>query len=244
MSRGLKELKKSAKFLHYVLTISPDEFGLIPDQNGYYRLKELLQALQEDPHGKKIRKGRLNEISMSLSDPPFEISSNLVRPRDASRLPSLAKELNPPKLLYTAVRRRAYPHVSAKGLTQGAQPGIVLSADKDLALRIGRRKDPQPVLLTVNTAQARKLDTTFQRFGKLLFVADKIPPGCFSGPPLPKHKPGKPAGAAAKPKRPAEAAGSFLLDTEHLEKKQQYLKSTGRRKDPEWKRYRRKARKR
>lgn len=244
MMHSLKELKKTAKFIGYVLCVRPDEFGLIPDRDGSYRLKELLQALHEDPQGRTIRKGRLNEMALSLPDPPFEINAGLIRPRGPAQPPCLVREVKPPKLLYTAVRRRAYPHVSKKGIPKGPHGRIVLCRDRDLAIRIGRRKDPEPVLLTVNTAQAQKLGVSFMRFGNLIYVADDIPKQCFTGPPVPKQKTGRRTEATAKQQKPAESAGSFIIAPEQLEEHRKHAKSIRRKKDPDWKRHRRKTRKR
>ena len=35
------DLKKQAKFLTYILGIRPDEFGLVPDKEGYVKIKDL-----------------------------------------------------------------------------------------------------------------------------------------------------------------------------------------------------------
>ena len=40
MSR-VNELKKQAKFLAYILGVHPDEFGLVPDKEGFVKIKDL-----------------------------------------------------------------------------------------------------------------------------------------------------------------------------------------------------------
>ena len=50
MSRQqLKQQRLSlSRMLAYVLGHRPDEFGLLPDESGYVRLKDLLTALKEE----------------------------------------------------------------------------------------------------------------------------------------------------------------------------------------------------
>ncbi len=244
MAKATKELKRIAKFLNYVMVLRPDEFGIIPDRNGYYKLKELLKALSEDPQGKTIRKGTLLEIHLSVPDRPLEIEGNLIRPRDYRKIPSMVIETDLPKLLYTAIRKRAWPHVAEKGIGNPSQPPVVLTMDNSLALRIGRRKDPEPVLLTVNTSQATNLGVTFKRFGKFLFIAEQVPKGCFTGPRIEKPKPTKTRETPKEPKV-SKTAGSFSVNPEALENIPKHgARPAKRRKDPEWKRHRRKSRKR
>jgi putative RNA 2'-phosphotransferase len=89
---------------------------------------------------------------------------------------------------------------------------VILSRDESMALRMGKRRDPQPAILTVNVQQSVNSGVTFQQAGDLLFTADKVPEGCFTGPPLPKEKPEK-----QKAREPADTgnrrlAGSYMMD--------------------------------
>ena len=40
-----KEIKKQSKFLFYILGHKPDEFGLVPDTNGFVKTKDFLKAI-------------------------------------------------------------------------------------------------------------------------------------------------------------------------------------------------------
>ncbi|MCJ7772370.1 MAG: hypothetical protein MUP22_04450, partial [Desulfobacterales bacterium] len=57
-----------------------------------------------------------------------------------------------------------------------------------LAERIGRRRDHEPVMLTINTQRTIDQGVFFFQTGETIFTAKEIPPGCFTGPPLPKPK--------------------------------------------------------
>ncbi len=204
-------LQKLAKMLAYVLGRRPDEFGLVPDAHGFVRTKDLLKALSEEPGWKHVRQATINELLLALPAAPVEIDGKRIRARTRQHLPALQPaETKLPKLLYTCVRRRAHGVVLQKGIRPGAHPHVILAASSEMAHRMGRRTDSDPVLLTVNTAACRSRGIVFYRSGELLYTATHIPAACFHGPPLPKEKaPHRPAAAdVAQPKEP----GSFHLD--------------------------------
>jgi putative RNA 2'-phosphotransferase len=205
-----------AKMLNYVLGRRPDEFGLIPDAEGFVRLKDLLKALHEEEGWGYVNLSHLNEVLLTVANAPVEIAEGRIRARSRAASALEMPEPEPPKLLYACIRRRAYLHVYAEGIRPSAQPRVVLTADRTLAERLGRRIDPDPVILAVNVPSALAKGILFSRFGENLFTADDIPPDCFSGPPPPKEKPderNRLQGPEEAPRRPA-AAGSFPMNVE------------------------------
>jgi len=205
-----------AKFIAYILERRPDEFGLVIDSEGYIKIKELLKALNEEKEFRHVRRSDLNEILYSIANPPFEIADNRIRAKNRDLLPrpDVARDL--PKLLYTYIRRKAHPFVADKGIFPSGYHQVVLTSRRDLAERIGKRIDPQPVILTVHVQKSLDNDVRFYQAGAggLLFLATSIPPDCFSGPALPKEKPGKLKQEQAHSAKLPEAAGSFLIDLE------------------------------
>jgi putative RNA 2'-phosphotransferase len=203
-----------AKMMAYVLGRRPDEFGLIPDADGFVRIKDLLKALHEEAGWGYVNESHLREVLLTVPAPAFEIDAQRIRARLRESLPSESEAERTPKLLYTSIRRRAYPSVHANGIRPSAHPRVVLAAQREWAERLGRRIDPDPVILTVNVHTAEERGVAFARFGTGLFLAEQIPAGCFSGPPLPPELPEKsrkPALADRRADRPA-TPGSFALD--------------------------------
>jgi putative RNA 2'-phosphotransferase len=201
-----------AKSIAYILERRPDEFGLVIDSEGCIKIKELLKALNEEKGFKHVRRSHLNEILYSIAHPPFEIIDNRIRAKRRDHLPrpDMARDL--PKLLYTYIRRKAHPFVADKGIFPSGYHQVVLSSNRDLAERMGKRSDPDPVILTVHVQKSLENGVMFYQAGGLLFLAASIPPNCFSGPALPKEKSEKPKqGQTNRAKQPG-AAGSFLID--------------------------------
>ena len=207
-----RSAKQLAKFLDYGLSRRPDEFGLVADADGYFKIKDLIKALNEEDGFRYVRHSHLNEILISQPDPCFEIADKFIRSKVRDQLPQRSVALDAPKLLYTCVRQKAYPHVRIKGIRATGFSHIVLSSDIDMAARIGRRFDREPVVLHVNVQQSEIQGVVFVRAGETLYLADFIPEGCFMGPALPKEKPvskqEKKANASPEP----PAAGTFFIE--------------------------------
>jgi len=243
----LNDLKKKAKFLKYVLGLRPDEFGLVLDKEGYVKIKDLLKAVHEEDGWQSFRQANINEIMISLPNPPLEVSENRIRARDRQQLPKRVSPENLPKLLFTCVRPNALYAVLEKGILPMGRNHVVLSSNKNMAKRIGRRIHASSVLLTINVENANQQGTLFLQAGETLFLARSIPVGCFTSPPLPKEprvfKPKEPA----KPKERDRTPGSFFPDmieeVESIEPKKMTRKQR-REKDIDWKKSRKHNRRR
>lgn len=237
MAANTKEIKRFAKFLSYVLGNRPDEFGLVPDGDGYVAIKELLKSMSEEEGWRHVRMAHLREVSFAVTPSPIEMEEGKIRARDRNLLPKIGPGIDLPKLLYLAVRRRAYPSLVEKGLPHHAgRPRLVLSANEAMALRIGRRKDNQPVLITVQVEASAYKGTYFQKYGEALFLADAIYPGTFHGPPLPKKESAPPKAKKNPEPEVPKTPGSYFPDLSPA------AEAKRRPKKGDWKKERRQAR--
>jgi len=203
-----------AKLLAYILGRRPDEFGLTPNEDGYVRIKDLLKAVTEEDGWKHVRQSHIDELLYTLPNPPVEVDDRYIRAKDRESLPETCVPKELPKLLYKAVRRKAYPNVYHKGIYPGASPYVILSSDTNMAERIGRRIDRSPVMLTVRVADAVSRGVDILQAGEQLYLSNPIPPDCFSGPPLPKERPEAAKPEPQKPLKPERplTPGTFLMD--------------------------------
>jgi len=243
-----------AKLLTYMLGRRPDEFGLVTDANGFVKIKDLLKALTEEEGWKYVRRSHLDEILYSLPDPPFEILDKKIRAkgRDQLSLPRPVRGL--PKLLFTCIRQRAYRSVSDKGIFPTGYHQVVLSSNRELAVRIGKRTSHDPVVLTVQAQKSIAKGVTFYQTCESLYLAEFIPTSCFSGPPLPKERPetkkpdntdeaGRPKMAGSYPVNPADPARnqpaghkSQKRQMDWKDGKKQIKKHKRKRERPPWRR--------
>ncbi len=180
--------QRLAKFLSYILERRPDEFGLILDPDGYVKIKDLIKAVCEEDGLRYVRMAAIDEILVTVPNPPIEINGSHIRAKNREGLPKQTIAENPPKLLYTCVRRKAHAFVLEKGILPQGYPKVILSSDRELAERIGKRTDPSPLLLTVQVQKSMNERVLFYQAGEKLYLAEAIPAGCFTAPPLSKQK--------------------------------------------------------
>ncbi len=219
-------VRKLAKFLDYVLGRRPDEFGLVAGADGYVKIKELLKAVNEEDGWRHIRQANIQEVLYSLPSPPLEIKAKSIRAKKRDLIPLTQACSHPPKLLYTCIRTKAQFVVNEKGIMPTKHRHVLLSSDSAMALRIGRRIDASPVLLTVQVEKTMQNGVLFEQAGETLYLADAIPPDCFTGPPLPKAELHKKAELDKKeeqtPSNRPQMPDYQIWPSETLEKKQKH----------------------
>ncbi len=237
----------------YILGHKPDEFGLVPDSEGFVTYKEFLWAVHEEPGWGHVREGHINEVLLGKDRALFQPEENRIRVLDRRWTLDLENPTQAlPKTLFVAVRRKAHPVVMEKGLTAVEGRHLVLSPDREMAVRIGRRRDQKPVLLEIMAASAREAGISFFPFGHL-YLTDEIPPRFIQGPPVSPERSQWRAGPPASkqdlkiPERKIEAgkpdfgAGTFALD---LERDPDRFRRAKGRKRKGWKEEARKTRRR
>ena len=232
--------------LAYMLGHRPFEFGLVPDEMGFVTIKELLQALHEEPGWGYTREGNINEALIGEDRSLFEHVDKKIRTIDRKWSLDYDGEIELPcKILFLGIRRKAHPVVMEKGLRMIEGSNYILSTDREMAERIGKRRDPQPVILEIRLDAAWREGLSIRRFGDL-FLAGEIPARFIAGPPVPKSAIRSREAKEAKKKEqeimPQFQAGTFLLDLEKAPS--QYRKEKGGKKKRTWKEDARKERKR
>jgi putative RNA 2'-phosphotransferase len=208
------KIHELAQFMRYVLGHRPDEFGLLPNTEGFVSYKELLWAFHEEPGWRYVRKGHINEVLLGYNRALFQAQEGAIRALDRRWHLDLENPAqNLPNILFVGVRKRAYPTVMEKGLhaTQGRH--ILLSPDRDMAMRIGRRREQKPVLLEISSRSIAEAGIALNHFGNL-FIAKQVPAGAIIGPPVPKKnmEAVQKKERAIPKKRPDFEAGTFILD--------------------------------
>ncbi|MBW1708440.1 MAG: RNA 2'-phosphotransferase [Deltaproteobacteria bacterium] len=242
-----KQQKQSlSRMLAYILGRRPDEFGLFTDEEGFISIKELLIALREEEGWSFVRESHLETLIREPEDTSFEIVGKQVRvaPEDSHLELGPFPEATPPALLYYAARRKAYPAIHQHGLKPGQWPWVPLFQTKEMALRVGSRREIQPILLTIQAAKASQQGTIFYRSQELIYLVKELSPKFFYAPPQPKKKPvleKKKPQTAPEPTTP----GTFVLDPfrdPDPTRRQQLEKKKKEKKGQDWKRASRKKR--
>jgi putative RNA 2'-phosphotransferase len=201
-----------AKVLAYVLGRNPSEFGLVPDADGWIKTKELLKALAEEEGWRHIRKNHIDEVLMVVSDSPIEVEGASIRARQRSNLKPFTPNNNTPLQLYACVRNTAYPFTLGKGIIPSGHPYVILSDTSAMAERLGKRTSASPIILTVHVTKMSSHGIPILHAGGSLYIVEKVPPDCFTGPPIAKEKEESKPKALTSQRGPSPTPGSFLLE--------------------------------
>jgi len=200
------------RLLQYILGHRPYEFGLIPDSEGFVAFKELIQAIHEEDGWGYVRQGNINEVFSGRDRERFQADETRIRAIDRRWELGIPAQVLP-KILFTGIRRRAPPVVMERGVREIKGRYHILTPERDVAEKIGRRRDQQPVLLEVMARRAQREGVMFYSFGDL-FLTNEIQVRYIAGPPVPKEAV---RAREKKPKKNEEEspdlqAGTFLLD--------------------------------
>jgi putative RNA 2'-phosphotransferase len=234
----LKDRERLRKLIAHILARRPDEFGLVLDDQGCVRLKDLIRAITEEPGFGYVRKSHIQEVLATSTEAALVIEGDKIKAVRDDHGVSRGEETPPPNLLYHCVRRRAYPVVCKHGIRPSGEKRVLLSTTKTMAKRIGMRRDPIPVMLTIQAGKAFGAGIRFFRHGELLYVTHYIPVDFFVGPSLPREKKKEPPKRGKEPvPLPETLPGSVTFD---LDRSQALFKprwkEKGRKKEIGWKR--------
>jgi len=235
-----RKVDNLSRLMRYILETRPDEFGLVPEKEGYISLKELLKAIDEESNMAYVRESHIREVLLNNRDGSFEINEEKIRSikRNFTLIDKDQDRVHPPKMLYKGIKRKTYPFILKSGLLPGSKEHIVMTKDKDLAIRIAHRLDQKPIILEIKAGVAAENGIPFFLFGDSIYLADKIPVQFISGPPLPKELPSK---KETGEKEREIISGSFILQAERdpdLKRRKNVKKRI------EWKKEMKKGRKR
>ncbi len=253
-----KERRLLKKILIAALALSPDSFALVPDEQGWVKLKELSKTISQESGFKHITTKTIEQFVCLWEREDFELDRNNKKIRASY---SLRKDLNlnyevcsPPDILFTAIRPKAYRHILKNGFRTKDSP-IVSSTSKELAIRRGKWIHNDPILVTIKAFEASMQGCVFYKFGEHLFLSYYIAPEfLYIQTPPPKEdkekeeKISKTDQTSIKEPPKAEIMGSFFVSSdfgfENRKKSSKLGKDKRRKKDPDWKKIRRQKRRR
>jgi putative RNA 2'-phosphotransferase len=161
-----------AKLLSYILCRRPDEFGLVLDEAGRLPVKELLWALAQEEGWGYVRRSHLEEVVNLVSSGAFELDNIHIRALQPGPAKLRSQEsVWPPPLLYRSITAKSHAVVAARGLRPPTAGELVLASNPEMARRLGQRRDPQAVLVTIQAQNAAKRGVKFFSYGEGLYLA-------------------------------------------------------------------------
>jgi putative RNA 2'-phosphotransferase len=168
--------KSTSKFLSLVLRHQPGTIGLTLDQSGWVPVDDLLRALAN--HGKALARADLESIVMSSDKQRFALSPDrsMIRANQGHSVPvdlALPSAL-PPDILYHGTVERYFASIREHGLLKGERHHVHLSATRELAVVVARRRGV-PHVLEVDARGMTAVGHVFYRSENGVWLTDHVP---------------------------------------------------------------------
>jgi putative RNA 2'-phosphotransferase len=168
---------KLSKYLSYHLRHAPQELGLILEPGGWVSIDALLTAMAQDRH--PTTRAELAAIVVSSDKQRFAIDPTGQKVR-ANQGHSTAVDLqltplNPPATLYHGTPATALSTILAQGLQKMARHHVHLTADRQMASKVGARSG-KPVILQVDAAAMAAAGLVFYCSDNGVWLTDAVPP--------------------------------------------------------------------
>ncbi len=176
-------LVELSKEISYALRHAPWEYELELDEQGFVPIEQLLHALNESgAYERQITQGDLEEIIASSEKKRHEIVGNKIRALYGHTTPQIIEKGlgNPPTILYHGTSHKALPKILEEGLKPMQRQYVHLSVDVDTATRVGKRRDPNPVILQIDAIAAQKAGVLFFIGNDKVWLCREMPKDFFS----------------------------------------------------------------
>ncbi|MFH1597130.1 MAG: RNA 2'-phosphotransferase [Pseudomonadota bacterium] len=231
MTRLPRQLADLARMLTYMLCHRPDEFGLVLSADGFIAVKQVLQTLTGEPGWGFVRRHHLDQVAALMQPPAFELAHDQIRCLAPGPARLRRPDATPPALLYAAIPPKAHGRVWEEGLKPPPEKELVLAATRETAMKLGRRRASEPVIVTVQAQSALRAGIAFQGYGDELFLAPALPREFLQLPPPQPKDQARPE----KPPRPLPSPGSVMLDLSNLLQPNPKIRGKGKKGEAAWK---------
>jgi putative RNA 2'-phosphotransferase len=176
-------LVELSKEISYALRNAPWEYELELDEQGFVPIAQLLHALNEsNKFEREIVQADLEEIIATSEKKRHEIVGDKIRALYGHTVPQIIKKEPgiPPAVLYHGTTHRALPQILQDGLKPMQRQYVHLSIDVETATRVGKRRDPEPVILKIDTEAAQKAGIQFYIGNDKVWLCNRVPKECIT----------------------------------------------------------------
>ncbi len=162
-----------SKYLSYLLRHNPGDLPISRD--GFVPIKNILDKIQKRFPGvdEKIL-WKLAEGNKSR----FEIKNGRIRAIYGHTIPvEISLEIDEKvEILYHGTTKESAEKILKEGLKPRGRQKVHLSPTIEQAIKVGRRRTKNPVVLKIDAASARKHNIVFEKANELVYLSDEIPP--------------------------------------------------------------------
>lgn len=148
------------------------------DDKGFVDIQQLLLAInEENKYSKIIDKFDIIKVMEVSNKKRLEIIGERIRAMYGHSFPMQIKyeEETPPAMLYHGTAKRFLNSIKKEGLKPMSRQYVHLSEDIETAKMVGKRRDSDPVILCINTAETMKAGVKFYRANDKVWLCKQLP---------------------------------------------------------------------
>ncbi|MEK6601159.1 MAG: RNA 2'-phosphotransferase [Candidatus Binatota bacterium] len=166
--------ERVSRFLSFLLRHRPADYPLQFDRQGFVSWDDLVAMVQD--RFPEITVEEIRDIIEGSDKKRFELNEGKVRATYGHSFPvELGLEsVEPPSPLYHGTARDLAETILQEGLKPRGRQYVHLSASVEEALAVGKRRDPSPTIVVVDSRGAHASGIPFYSSGPL-FLATEIP---------------------------------------------------------------------
>ena len=168
-----------SKTMSYILRHHPQDFGLELEIDGTVAVPDLVQALQQkfDNINKKDIEKVVQEDEkgrFSFLEKGKKIRANYGHSVEGINLDY--EPIIPPSILYHGTASRFKNSILKEGLKSMNRRYTHLSETYEEAEKVGKRRDPEPVIFKVEARRTYTEGHDYFKTGKGIYLTDEVPP--------------------------------------------------------------------
>jgi len=180
MSFDLTELSKT---ISHALRHAPWFYDLDLDDQGWVDLSIFVAALRKERlEWAELTPDDISRLVAGAEKHRHEIRQGRIRALYGHSLPGklTLKRVSPPSIMFHGTAPKSISSIMAGGLLPMGRQFVHLGMDRESALRVGRRKAANPVIILVRAAEAAADSVQFYEGNETIILADSIPPQYLS----------------------------------------------------------------
>ena len=168
------DLKKTSKYLSYILRHAPDSIGLTLDAQGWAQVADLIakseHPLTHDLIAEVVRTNAKQRFSLNLDGSRIRATHGHSIQVDLGLAPK-----TPPSILFHGTAKTNLASIRQNGLLKGTRHHVHLSDNNATAKAVGGRHG-SPVVLTIRTEEMAQNGHTFYQSANGVWLVDHVPP--------------------------------------------------------------------
>jgi len=173
----LHNLTKISQIISHALRHEPWKYGIELDDNGWVAIEKLAKAIEETNPDIQINQQIIQDVLDTSDKKRFELKEGKIRAFYGHSIPHKIEypEAKPPTILYHGTGSKYLEKILKEGMQAMSRQYVHLTEDLNIAKIVGKRKDGNLVILTINSSNAYKNGIKFYNPSENIWLADEIP---------------------------------------------------------------------